>query len=131
MAATRWVPTTALPEVLGLDVVPFHNSRIHRVLEKLYDVTGEFQQRLSEQCSNQDGAGGVMFMDVTDTYFEDIGCPMDEQTRTKTEMPHKRCLGIVLLADEQGYPLRWKVVGGKTKDWHAMGGLLDDIGQVE
>lgn len=129
--ATRWVATTALPEVLGLDVAAFHNSRIHRALQTLYDVTGALQQRLSERCSSQDGSFGVLFMDVTDTYFEGIGCPMAEQTRTKTEMPHKRCLGIVLLASEHGYPLRWKVVGGKTKDWQAMGGLLDDIGQVD
>ena len=56
---------------------------------------------------------------------------MAEQTRTKTEMPHKRCLGIVLLADEHGYPMRWKVVGGKTKDANAMSGLLEDIGKVK
>lgn len=128
--ATRWIATTALPEVLGLDTAAFHNSRVHRSLQTLYEVTGTLQQRLSERCSDQDGPFGVLFMDVTDTYFEGIGCPMAEQTRTKTEMPHKRCLGIVLLATEQGYPLRWKVVGGKTKDWHAMGGLLEDIGQV-
>lgn len=128
--ATRWVPTTALPEVLGLDVSAFHNSRIHRSLETLYEVTGSLQQRLGESYPSRDGAEGVMFMDVTDTYFEGIGCPMAEQTKTKTEMPHKRCLGIVLLANEYGYPMRWKVVGGKTKDWHAMGGLLDDIGKV-
>jgi hypothetical protein len=131
LEATRWVPTTALPEVLGFDVAAFHNTRIHRVLAKLYDVTGSLQQRLCELYSEQDGASGVLFMDVTDTYFEGIGCPMAEQTKTKTEMPHKRCLAIVLLADERGYPMRWKVVGGKTKDWHAMGGLLDDIGKVE
>jgi hypothetical protein len=129
--ATRWMPTTALPEVLGLDVAAFHNSRIHRELQTLHDVTGSLQQRLCEGISSRDGSFGVLFMDVTDTYFEGIGCPMAEQTKTKTEMPHKRCLGIVLLANEHGYPLRWKVVGGKTKDWHAMGGLLDDIGHVD
>jgi hypothetical protein len=129
--ATRWVPTTALPEVLGLDIAAFNNSRIHRSLDTLYNVTGALQQRLCERSLKVDSEFGVLFMDVTDTYFEGIGCPMAEQTKTKTEMPHKRCLGIVLLANDHGYPLRWKVVGGKTKDWHAMGGLLEDIGQVE
>jgi hypothetical protein len=69
-------------------------------------------------------------MDVTDTYFEGIGCSMAELTRTKTEMPHKRCLSIALLVNDKGYPMRWKVFGGKTKDWHAMGELLEDIGDV-
>ena len=46
LEATRWVPTTALPEVLGFDLAAFHNSRIHRSLETLYEVTGAVQQRL-------------------------------------------------------------------------------------
>lgn len=131
LKATRWVPTTALPELLGLNIAAFHNSRIHRSLETLYQVTEPLQQRLCQKYLNTDGAFGALFMDVTDTYFEGIGCPMAEQTRTKNEMPNKRCLGIVLLANEYGYPLRWKVVGGKTKDWDAMGSLLDEIGDIE
>ncbi len=131
LEATRWVPTTSLPEVLGFDVAAFHNTRIHRSLETLHKVTGDLQHRLCERYSSRDGDCGVLFMDVTDTYFEGVGCPMAERTKTKTEMPHKRCIGIVLLANEHGYPMRWKVVGGKTKDWHAMGVLLDDIGQVK
>ena len=131
LGAVRWFPTTALPEVLGVEIEAFHNTRIHRALETLHEVSEPLQQALCEQYSKHDGTFSALFMDVTDTYFEGIGCPMAELTKTKTEMPHKRCLGIVLLANEHGYPLRWKVVGGKTKDWHAMGGLLDDIGQVE
>ena len=131
LKATRWLPTTSLPELIGFDVGAFNNSRIHRSLDTLYEVTGSLQKQLCEFYSHHDGSRSVLFMDVTDTYFEGIGCPMAEQTKTKTEMPHKRCLGIVLLADEHGYPMRWKIVGGKTKDWHAMGGLLDDIGNVE
>lgn len=129
--ATRWVPKTALPELLSFDVSSFHNSRIHRDLEALDNINEPLQQRLCSLYSSRDKNPGVMFMDVTDTHFEGIGCPMAELTKTKTEMPHKRCLGIVLLANEHGFPMRWKVVGGKTKDWDAMGGLLDDIGSVD
>ena len=131
LEATRWVPTTALPELLGFDVLAFHNSRVHRVLQTLHKATDQLQEHLSQECSEEQGEIGVLFMDVTDTYFEGIGCPMAEQTKTKTEMPHKRCLSIVLLANERGYPMRWKVVGGKTKDAHAMQGLLDDIGHIK
>jgi transposase len=131
LEATRWVPTTALPLVRGFDIETFHCSRIHRVLNSLFDVTEALQQSLCEKYVRADGQHAVLFMDVTDTYFEGIGCPMAEQTRTKTEMPHKRCLSIVLLANEHGFPMRWKVVGGKTKDWDAMGGMLADIGKVE
>ncbi|MCK4304946.1 MAG: hypothetical protein KAY24_11980 [Candidatus Eisenbacteria sp.] len=131
LKATRWVPTTALPKLRGFDVSAFHGSRIHRALQSLFAITATLQERLCEKYAGTDGRHAVLFMDVTDTYFEGMGCSMAEQTRTKTEMPHKRCLSIVLLANEHGYPMRWKVVGGKTKDWDAMGGLLEDIGKVE
>lgn len=130
LAATRWVPTTALPELLGFAPPAFHNTRVHRVLDELYTMTGRLQDRLVAASLRQSGRFQAVFMDVTDTYFEGIGAPMAELTRTKSEMPNKRCLGVVLLVNQEGFPLRWKVVGGKTKDWTAMSGLLRDIGQV-
>ena len=35
------------------------------------------------------------------------------------------------MVNERGYPLRWTVVGGKTKDWTAMRGVLKQIGDVD
>jgi transposase len=129
-AAVRWFPKTALPELLGVEIGAFNNSRIHRTLEILYNIDEALQHRLANKYLQHDQTFTTLFMDVTDTFFEGMGCDLAEQTRTKTEMPHKRCLAIVLLVNEQGYPLRWKVLGGKTKDWHAMKQMLDDIGQV-
>ncbi len=130
LAATRWVPNTALPELLGFEPPVFHNTRVHRVLDHLFDVTEALQDRLVAAYLQRGGRFRALFMDVTDTYFEGIGAPMAELTRTKSKMPNKRCLGIVLLVNEHGFPLRWKVVGAKTKDWTAMHDLLRAIGQV-
>lgn len=127
LGATRWVPRTALPELLGFAPRLFNNSRIHRTLEKLYEITPALQDKLTRNYLNQGKEFGVMFMDVTDTYFEGIGCPIAEQTKTKTEMPNKRCIAIVMLVEKHGYPLRWELVGGKTKDWTAMQGMLQQL----
>ena len=130
LAATRWVPNTALPELLGFEPPVFHNTRVHRVLTKLFDVTEALQDRLVATYLQRGGRFQALFMDVTDTYFEGIGAPMAQLTRTKSEMPNKRCLGIVLLVNEHGFPVRWKVIGAKTKDWTAMQELLQAIGKV-
>lgn len=130
LEATRWVPTTALPELVGFDLTAFNNSRVHRVLDGLHAVTECLQERLPQLYQEHEGEFAAMFMDTTDTYFEGMGCPMAEQTRTKSEMPNKRCLSIVLLANQHGYPLRWKVLGGKTKDAQAMGDTVEDLRDV-
>lgn len=129
LGATRWTPRTAVPELLGFDPQAFNNTRVHRGLEALHQLEGPLQKRLVEAYEKR-RPSAVVFMDVTDTYFEGMECGLAEQTRTKTEMPNKRCIGIVLLVNEQGYPMRWAVVGGKTKDWTAMRGMLSDMGEV-
>ena len=53
-SAEHWVPTTALPELLGVAPGALNNARIHRVLEALDDV-GE---RLQEELARWAYAGG-------------------------------------------------------------------------
>ena len=36
----------------------------------------------------------------------------------------------MLLANEHGYPLRWKVVPGKSKDHQAMGEMLEELRDI-
>lgn len=128
--AVRWISKTALPELLGFDLQAFNNTRVHRTLETLHEHSETLQERLAGRYLRSDGGFTTLFMDVTDTFFEGMGCDLAEQTRTKTKMPNKRCLAIALLVNEHGYPLRWRVMGGKTKDWHVMKQLLDDVGKV-
>jgi len=104
LEATRWVPRTALPEILGFEPSAFNNTRVHRALDSLHTIDEQLQQRLVGRYQQRDGAFGALFMDVTDTYFEGIGCPLAQQTRTKTEMPNKRCIGIVLLVNSCEVP---------------------------
>jgi transposase len=130
LQATRWIVETALPEMLGFDPERFENTRVHRALDALHAMTDGLQHRLVEAYERRAGPPTALFMDATDTYFEGIGPPMAELTRTKTEMPNKRCLSIVLLVNQHGYPMRWSVLGGKTKDWTAMTALLRQLGDV-
>lgn len=130
LEATRWVPRTALPELLRFNPDAFNNSRVHRALDLLHQISTPLQEQLARAYQHK-STSRALFMDVTDTYFEGIGCPMAELTRTKTKMPNKRCIAIILLVNDLGYPMRWSVVGGKTKDWTAMSGLLSDLGHPE
>ena len=114
--AQRWFPTTALPELLGFPAAHFNNTRIHRALADLDRVDAELQHELPKRYEQRDGAFAALFLDVTDAYFQGRGCEMAQRDRTKEGLRNVHKIGVVLLCNERGYPVRWQVVPGKRRD---------------
>ena len=81
LSATRWFGRTALPEMLGVTPARFHNTRIHRVLDKLDAVEAELQEGLVGRYQHKDGAFAALFVDVTDAWFEGRGPDLAERGR--------------------------------------------------
>jgi len=129
--AQRWFPTTALPELLGVSPKQFNNTRVHRLLDELHAVSPQLQQRLPAMYEEHGEASSALFIDVTDTWFEGRGCEMAQRNRTKAGHRNKWTIGIVLLSNEQGYPLRWQVMASKTKDHIAMGEMVESIKNLD
>lgn len=125
--AQRWFPTTALPELLDLEPKQFGNTRIHRTLDALDRVGDRLQTELVKRYRSKDGLFATIFMDVTDAWFTGRGPDMAERNRTKEGFSNKRKIGIVLVCNEHGYPIRWKVVPGKRRDNICMEDMLDEI----
>lgn len=125
LQAERWFPTTSLPELLGVDPVKFNNTRLHRVLEQLEKATPALMQRLSRQYV-QRGKSTAFFLDVTDARFVGDGPVLAEKAKTK-EGVIERKIGIVLLCNDRGYPVRWSVIAGKCPDARAMHDVFDEI----
>jgi transposase len=124
--AQRWFPRTALPELTGIGPGQFNNTRLHRVLEQLDQVTDELMRRLPRMYVSRTGAFASLFMDVTDTWFVGNGSELAEPGKTKEGMyAHK--IGIVLLCNEHGYPIRWQVLPGRQHDSLAMSNMLRDV----
>ena len=125
--AQKWFPTTALPELLGILPAQFNNTRIHRVLDELDGAGAKLQESMPWLYQQKEGIFTALFLDLTDAYFEGNGCEMAERHRTKEGLRNMRRIGIVLLCNQEGYPLRWQVVPGKKKDFHAMGEVIKSI----
>jgi transposase len=126
--AERWFPRTALPELLRVDPTSFNNSRLHRVLERLDQATPALMRRLPHiYADQQQGGFASLFLDVTDTWFVGDGPELAETSKTKEGLVLKK-IGIVLLCNSRGYPLRWKVLPGKQSDSEAM---LEIIGSID
>ncbi len=124
--AERWFPKTALPELLGVSLDSFHNTRVHRVLDGLDQIGCELMAKLARRYAARDGAFAALFVDVTDTWFVGHGPPMAEWAKIK-EGTVRRKVGIVLLCNEHGYPLRWEVIRGKESDKQSMARMVSSI----
>jgi transposase len=126
-SAQRWFPTTALPELLRISPEQFNNSRLHRDLEALDQATQGLQESLATlQHARTEGAN-TWFLDVTDAFFEGRGCDLAERGRTKEGLRNRFKIGVVLLCNERGIPMRWQVVPGKRADHACMGAMVEGI----
>jgi hypothetical protein len=101
LAAVRWFPRTALPELLGIQAGRFNNTRVHRVLGDLEAMTLPLMARLLRMYRERDGAFATMFLDVTDTRFVGHGPATAVRAKTKEGMIRRK-IGIVLLCNERG-----------------------------
>lgn len=115
LAATEWFPRTALPELLGLAPDRFNNTRVHRVLAGLESCEEALQARLASAVTAQKGPLATLFLDLTDTWFVGRGPSLATEGKTKEGL-YRRKVGIALLCDQDGYPLRWSVVEGRRHD---------------
>ncbi len=130
LGAARWLPKTALPELLGHSPQRFNNTRLHRALGALEKVTASLQKRLPRRYQMTAGHCVAMFLDVTDTWFVGHGPELAQRGKTKEGMIRRK-VGIVLLCNEQGYPLRWDVLPGKRQDGQAMSEMIAALEQVD
>lgn len=125
--ATEWLPRTALPQLLSLPAESFNNTRLHRVLDELDAATPALMPRLVERYQSCDGTFASLFIDVTDTWFVGEGPALAERAKTK-EGRVERKIGIVLLCNQQGDPMRWEVISGRESEVVAMSRMLALIG---
>jgi len=129
--AERWFPRTALPELMGVAPPSFHNTRIHRVLDQLDAVTPDLMSRLPSLLLESDRrpAFAALYLDVTDAMFVGHGPQIAVRGKTK-EGRVERKIGIVLLCNERGYPLRWRVVAGNSAECSVMTEMFRTVGQT-
>jgi len=111
LSACSWYPTTALPELLGVKARYFNNSRVHRALDALSEGEGAVQEALARRVGREKDGVVVTYLDLTDTWFVGRGSPLSRKGKTKEGL-YREKVGIALLCDQRGFPLRWKTVEG-------------------
>ncbi len=126
LSATRWLPHTSLIETLGISPNQFNNSRLHRSLTNFEEHLPALMSRLPEIYQKHFGSFDSLFLDVSDAYFHGQGPSLAQNSKTK-EGHFKKKIGIVLLCNEDGLPLRWEVIPGASSDNKPMQEMIDSV----
>jgi hypothetical protein len=127
--AERWFPRTALPELLDITPSQFNNTRLHRALSTLDQITPQLQQQLPLRYQARDGLFSTFFVDLTDTWFVGQGPDAAQKRKTKEGL-YRRKVGILLMCNPQGYPLRWEMLPGRQTDSSAIQELVEALDNV-
>jgi transposase len=129
LSAQRWFANTALPELLNIDPSKFNNTRIHRALVSIDKGTDALQKRLPYVYESRQDACSALFLDVTDTWFVGHGPDIAQMGKTKEGL-FCRKIGIVLMCNQHGFPMRWEVIPGKRQDGNAMSDMISKIAKL-
>lgn len=124
LAFQDWKTKTAIPEVIGTPLKNLNNSRIHRAMSELAEIENEFQHWLRNKITT-DRTPQLIYLDLTDTWFDAGGGSLARRGQTKQGHRSKRKIHIAMLVDDQGLPLSWELLPGALNESTVLPAWID------
>jgi transposase len=115
----RWIPTTALPELLGDDVLDFDHKRFYRISDKLLENKDSIEAHLRHQSEKLFTLERtVILYDLTNTYFEGqaLGNQKAQRGKCKQKRNDRPLVVVGMAYDGNGFALAHKTFAGNTND---------------
>jgi transposase len=129
-ALVRWIPTTALPELLGDAVLGFDHKGFYRISDKLLKNHEAIESHLRDHSQKLFGLERtVILYDLTNTYFEGEALGNEKAKRGKSkEKRHDRPLVVLgMIYDGSGFALAHKTFAGNTNDGKSLVEMVKDL----
>ena len=117
--AERWYASTALEDLIGVDVEAVYDNRLYRGLDRVLPLRSELFDHLRERYASWFGSRfEFLIYDITSTYFEGQ-CAGNQQaqrgySRDKRPDCKQVCIGLVVTTE--GLPLAYEVFDGNRAD---------------
>lgn len=118
-ALSDWVASTALPELMGAQVLDCPRDRFYRVSDALLDKRREIEAHLRRRQKELFGLDRTLVLyDLTNTYFEGEAAANPKARRGKSKEKRDDCPQLVvgMAFDEHGFELAHEVFQGGTSD---------------
>jgi hypothetical protein len=116
LAFQKWIKQVAAEAVFGCPAERLNNTRVHRCLHELAQVDEALQEKIAERITERQGRPRVLYLDLTDTWFEAGGGSLARKGETKQGHRCKRKITIALMVNEDGLPMRWQLLPGTLSE---------------
>jgi len=125
-----WIKSTALADVLSIDLDTLNDDCLYRNMDKLYPRRGIIEKLLSErERSLFDLEDTIYLYDLTSTYFEGQAQLNPKAKRGYSRDKRFGCKQVLigLVVDPEGFPKVHEIFAGNRKDSTTIVDMLDTL----
>lgn len=117
----EWIRGTALPEILGEQLLDLNDDKIYYELSKIEKNKAAIEYFLFEKTYEQDPQSyDYVNYDLSTSYFVGLRCKLSAYGKSKDEKPHCKQVILALMINARGYPFKWDVFPGNTPEIDTM-----------
>ena len=117
----RWIRTTALPEILGENVLKLNDDKIYYELSKIQQNQPAIENFLFKKTYEKDPQSYAhVNYDLSSSYFVGLKCKLSAYGRSKDGKSNCKQVVLALMVNSQGYPFKWDVFAGNMPEIHTM-----------
>jgi transposase len=129
-AMPRWMRSTALHDILGVDFVTPCDDSLYRNLDRLYPNRAAIETALVQrERSLFNLSPKVFFYDLTSTYFEGqaLANPKAKRGYSRDKRPDCKQVVVGLVIGSEGFPWAHEIFAGNVQDRQTLGTMLDRL----
>ena len=127
-AMPDWVQSTALSDVLSVDLSELSDEALYRNLDRLHPSRGRIEEALAQREKSLFNLDDTYYLyDLTSTYFEGQceANPKAQRGYSRDQRPDCKQVVVGLVLDRDGFPKAHEVFEGNRQDRASLKDMLD------
>lgn len=117
----QWIRTTALPDILGEQILQLNDDKIYYELSKIQKNKPSIEYSLFKRTYAQDPKSyDYVNYDLSSSYFVGFKCKLSAFGRSKDGKPNCKQVLLALMINSRGYPFKWDVFPGNMPEIETM-----------
>ena len=117
----EWIRGTALPEILGDQLLDLNDDKIYYELSKIHKNKQAIEYFLFKKTYEQDPQSyDYVNYDLSSSYFVGFRCKLSAFGISKDKKPNCKQVILALMINSRGYPFKWDVFPGNMPEIDTM-----------